>query len=179
MWSKYLKIIFYSFLQENNLNGTNRYNLRRVGRRIAKKTIELSKTDLDNQGKWKTYGIDLSKMIQTDPGAIYRIELSFKKNYATYLCDGSERVNNSEDNGYFEEDYYEEESYATQASEDADEREEQYWDNQIYNYRNYRYYNWEDRQNPCKEAYYFNEDNIVSTNILASNLGVIAKRSEK
>src|SRR5690606_31415241 len=54
-------------------------------------------------------------------------------------------------------------------------REEQYWDNLIYSYRNYNY-NWQERENPCHEAYY-NENRIVAQNILASNLGVIAKQS--
>jgi len=170
------------FLQENNLDGINRYNLKRVGRRIAKKTMTLSKTDFDNDGKWKTYAVDLSKMIKADPGAIYRIELSFNQRYSLYTCDGSQNVTNEEgeDDEYYEEDYYydEDTEYTTAQAEDMEEREEQYWDNLIYNYNNYRYYNWEDRDNPCKEAYYNNEDRIVSTNILASNIGVIAKKGE-
>ena len=169
------------FLQENNLDGINRYNLRRVGRRIAKKTMILSKSNIDNDGKWKTYAVDLSKMLKTDSGAIYRIELSFNQSYSLYKCDGSETVANTDtDDEYYEDDYYYDDTaeYTTAEAEDMEEREEQYWDNLIYNYHNYRYYNWEDRENPCKEAYYNNEDRIVSANILASNIGVIAKKGE-
>jgi len=168
------------FLQENNLNGLNRYNIRRVGRRIAKKTITLLKSDIENNGKWKTYAIDLSKMIKSDPGAIYRIELSYSKDYSLYTCDGSQAVTNSDQDDYYEEDYYYDDNsqYNTAEADDIDEREEQYWDNLIYNYQNSRYYNWEDRENPCKDAYYFNENNMVSANILASNVGVIAKKGE-
>ncbi len=168
------------FLQENNLDGLNRYSIRRVGRRIAKKTITLIKSDIENNGKWKTYAIDLSKIIKSDPGAIYRIELSYKKGYSLYKCDVSQTTTNSDDDDYYEEDYYydDDTQYNTAEADDADEREEQYWDNLIYNYQNNRYYNWEDRENPCKEAYYYNENNIVSANILASNVGVIAKKGE-
>jgi len=170
------------FLQENSLDGKNRYNIRRVGRRIAKKTMPLIKSALENDGKWKTYAVDLSKMIQSDPGAIYRIELSFTKAYGLYKCDGSEVVSNEEEgyDDYYEDDYYYNGSheYTVAEAQQADEREEQYWDNLIYSYRNRRYYNWDDRKNPCKEAYYSNENKIVSTNILASNLGVIAKKGD-
>jgi len=168
------------FLQQNNLDGNNRYNIRRVGRRIAKRTMPLIKTELENDGKWKTYAVDLSKMVQSDPGAIYRIELSFLKKYALYKCGGSEVVSNEEDyDEYYEEDYYyDDHEYTVNEAEDADEREEQYWDNLIYNYRSNNYYSWEDRDNPCKDAYYFNENKIITTNILASNLGVIAKKGE-
>ncbi len=166
------------FLQENNLDGLDRYSIRRVGRRVAKKTMTLVKSEIENNGKWKTYAIDLSKMIQSDPGAIYRIELSYKKDYSLYKCDGNQ-IDSDDNDDYYEEDfYYDDSQYNTAESKDADEREEQYWDNLIYNYQNYRYYNWKDRENPCKEAYYHNDNNIVSANILASNVGVIAKKGE-
>ena len=171
------------FLQQNNLDGQNRYNIRRVGRRIAKKTMPLIKSDLENDGKWKTYSVDLSKIVKSDPGAIYRIELSFNKEYASYKCDGSEVVSNQEesyDDEYYEDDYYYDDSreYTVAEAEEADEREEQYWDNLVYSYANNRYYDWGDRNNPCKEAYYLNENIIVSANILASNLGIIAKKGD-
>ncbi len=168
------------FLQTNNLGNTNRYNIRRVGRRVAKKTITLIDNEIENNGKWKAYAIDLSKMIQSDPGAIYRVELSIKQAYSLYKCEGSQVNPNKEEeyDEYYEDDfYYDNQEYTTEQSEDLDEREEQYWDNLIYSY-NDNYYNWRDRNNPCKKAYYDNEDRIVSTNILASNLGVIAKKGE-
>ncbi|SDW06861.1 hypothetical protein SAMN05444411_10111 [Lutibacter oricola] len=166
------------FLQSNELGNTNRYNIRRVGRRVAKKTVTLIKNELENNGKWKAYALDLSKMIKADPGAIYRIELSIKQEYSLYKCSDSDVVTNEEDgyDDYYEDEYYyNEHEYTTQQAADLDEREEQYWDNLIYNYSN-NYYNWEDRSNPCKKAYYDNNDRIVSVNILASNLGVIAKK---
>ena len=52
--------------------------------------------------------------------------------------------------------------------------EERYWDNEIYYWRNYSY-NWEERDNPCHQAYY-NEDRIASTHLLGSDLGLIVKK---
>jgi uncharacterized protein YfaS (alpha-2-macroglobulin family) len=170
------------FLQSNHLNSNNRYEIRRVGRRIAKKTIRLIKNDIDNDGKFKTYSVDLSKLIKAEQGAIYRVEISFKKAYSLYSCDDSEVVSNNENDydDYYEDDYYydDTQNYTVEEAKELNDREEQYWDNLIYNYRNNRYYNWRDRKNPCKEAYFNNDNQVVSQNILASNLGVIAKKGE-
>lgn len=163
------------FLQDNNLNSNNRYDIKKVGRRIAKQTIQLQ-TASENTGKWKAYSIDLSKFFKADAGAIYRIELSFDRRYSLYNCEANAGTSNSENddyNDYYEAEYYDE-SFDDLASEDEDLREEQYWDNLLYRYKNYTY-NWREEQNPCHDAYY-NERKIVSQNLLASNLGVIAKR---
>ncbi|WP_353776937.1 MG2 domain-containing protein [Winogradskyella sp. 3972H.M.0a.05] len=164
------------FLQENDLNSNNRHEIRRVGRRIAKQTIQLQ-TEAENNGKWKSYGIDLSKYFKANPGSIYRVELSYKKAYSLYNCESNPNITNSEDNeDYYEEDYYEDDynDYAETTPEEDDIREEEYWDNLTYNYRRNRYYNWRQRDNPCHQAY-FNENKIVSQNLLSSNLGVIVK----
>ena len=164
------------FLQNNELNSKDRYSIRQVGRSVAKKQITLLEDSQQNTGQWKAYAIDLAKLVKTEPGAIYRIELSFDINDTLYSCEKQVNENNHEDEEYYEDEYYEEDydQYSNLASEDADQREEQYWDNLIYSYKNYSY-NWRQRDNPCHTAYY-NEDRIVTANILASNLGVIAKK---
>ncbi len=165
------------FLQQNDIKSSNRYNIRRVGRRIAKKTITLIDNEVENDGKWKAYSVDLSKIILTEPGAIYRIEFDIKQSYALYKCDASKEENDQDDDEYYE-DYYEEDfDYSSEIPDEADQREEMYWDNLLYSYNN-RYYNWRDRKNPCKKAYYENNDRDVSINVLASNIGVIAKKGE-
>ena len=165
------------FLQTNSLGNTNRYDIKRVGRRVAKKTINLIKDDIENNGKWKAYAIDLSKMIKADPGAIYRVELNIKQAYSLYECDEKTQISDENDNYYEDDYYYNDQEYTIEVAAEIDEREEQYWDNLIYSYNN-NYYNWNDRNDPCKKAYYDNEDRTVSANILASNLGVIAKKGE-
>ncbi|NND62866.1 MAG: hypothetical protein HKN48_06690, partial [Flavobacteriaceae bacterium] len=159
------------YLQESNLNDNGTYNLRRVGRRIAKKTIDLKDKSIDEDGLWKAYGLNLSEYFDTQPGALYRVELSFKQEYTTYDCDVNTSEETEED--YYEEDYYYEES-TNDLTSNEDELEERYWDNEIYNYRNYNY-NWRERDNPCHKAYY-NENRVVSTNILGSDLGFIVKK---
>ena len=162
------------FLQDDNLGSNNEHNIKRVGRRITKKTIPLIKNESINTGKWKAYSIDLSDYFQADPGAIYRIELSYKRAYSLYDCDANDtRETNVEDDEYYYDDYYEED-IAKSSTEEDELREENYWDNVVYNYKRYAY-NWRERDNPCHDAYY-SQNRMVATNLIASNLGVIVKR---
>lgn len=163
------------YLQSADLNDANYYDLRKVGRRVAKKTINLQGNSIGDNGLWKAYALNLSEFFNADPGALYRVEISFKKEYSNYDCTASEsasETDNEED--YYEDDYYYEEEYAVADTGDEDEREERYWDNELYRWRNYTY-NWQQRDNPCHDAYY-NEDRVTSTNILGSDLGLIVKK---
>ncbi len=168
------------FLQDNELSGNDSYNIRKIGRRVAKKRIILLNDEKLNTGKWTAYSIDLADLIKTDPGSIYRVELSFEQTDAIFKCEDPITEPDKEDSSdeYYEEDYYydDDQTYTTEQADDLEEREEQYWDNLIYNYKRYNY-NWEQRENPCHAAYY-NEERIVTSNILASNIGIIAKRGQ-
>ncbi|MBD0831125.1 alpha-2-macroglobulin family protein [Aestuariibaculum sediminum] len=163
------------FLQDNTLNSNNDNAIKHVGRRIAKQTINLYEEGEINDGKWKAYSIDLSKYFKADPGAIYRVELSYTKEYSLFNCDDYTETNPDEtyDEDYYEEDFTEGDLDYSEESENI--REEAYWDNLTYRYKNYTY-NWRERDNPCHDAY-FHENRMVAQNLLASNLGVIAKRS--
>jgi len=152
------------FLQSSNFTAGNDYDIKRVGRRVAKKTIRLIENEEENIGRWKAYSIDLSKLFNADKGAIYRVELSFKKAYVVYNCDDTS--NTSDD--------YDSDTRTESNISDEDLREEAYWDNLIYEYRNYNY-NWQEQDNPCHDAYY-NQGRIVTSNLIASNLGAIVKR---
>src|SRR5690554_2041314 len=155
------------FLQGNNLDENDTYDIRRVGRRVAKKTIDLNSKSTDNNGVWKAYAINLSDFFKTDPGAIYQLELSFKKDYITYDCtESTPQQDEDEDDWYYSED----------TSEDEEAREQRYWDNEIYGWRKYSY-NWREQDNPCHPAYY-NSSRVISTNILGSDLGLIVKKGE-
>ncbi|MEP5339063.1 MAG: MG2 domain-containing protein [Algibacter sp.] len=164
------------FLQDNNLNSNEDYQIKKVGRRIAKQTIQLV-SETDNTGKWKAYSIDLSKFFKADAGSIYRIEISYNKSYSLYDCEANTSVPNTdtddEEDYYYEDDEYYEGDYADIDTEDEELREEAYWNNLTYRYKNYSY-NWREENNPCHDAYY-GQNKIVSQNLIASNLGVIAK----
>jgi len=148
------------FLQDNDLNGN--YNLRKVALPIAKKKIALTQNTLYNNGKWNVFALDLAELIKPDPGAIYHVEFSYKKAYSIYPCGGAKNQEEGEDN---EEATLEEEQDATRGNTDND----------YYPY--YDDYDWRERDNPCSNSYYY-YDNKVTTNVLASDLGVIAKRGK-
>ncbi len=143
------------FLQNNELNGAQ--NLKRVAQPVAKSTINLKENTLVNLTKWNTYALDLSKIIIPEPGAIYRVEFSYKKAYSLYKCETSEAdIDQTEE-------------------EEVDENDVNYSGN---SYDDYYYddYEWRESQDPCTGSYYYNAK--IGTNILASDLGVIAKRGE-
>ena len=143
------------FLQYNELNGAQ--NLKKVAQPIAKTTLNLIESKLINPGKWNTFALDLSKIITPEPGAIYRVEFVYKKKYSLYKCDTSEADQNEEE------------------EEEVDENDVNYSEN---SYDDYYYddYEWRESQDPCTGSYYYNAK--IATNILATDLGVIAKRGE-
>ncbi len=142
------------FLQDNELNGN--YDLRKVALPIAKKTLELTTNKLANYKKWNSYSLDLSTLIKPEQGAIYRVEITIKKSYSLYKC----------------EEATEEEPEEVEEEEAEDFSE---YGGDDYDYYDYDY-DWNERENPCNKSYYSN--NKISTNILATDLGVIVKRGE-
>ncbi len=151
------------FLQENSLTSTDEYQLKRVGRRVAKKTITLVTDPKNYTQNWRAYSIDISKMAATEPGAIYRIEISFNQHQSLYNCD----ENTTEKS---EKEYKNSNDFSNE-----EENEELYWDNQLYEYRDYDY-DWNERNNPCNKAYYKSGERFIAQNLLASNLGITAKK---
>ncbi len=143
------------FLQSNNLGGSS--NIKRVGRPVASQRIVFSNSSSTN--KWKAYSVDLAPLIGNDIGSIYRVELSFKPEYSAYNCGQSKPELKNE--------------VLVFDSNDA------YWNNESYydNYWSWSNYNWRERNNPCHDAYY-NENRSIATNLLASDLGLVAKRND-
>lgn len=143
------------FLQDNELNGAR--NLRKVGQPVAKTTLSLKNT-LVNSGEWNTYALDLSKLITPEPGAVYHVEFSFKKAYSLYTCESMEADEESRE------------------EEETDENDVNYSDGGYDDYYYDEDYEWREREDPCTNSYYYNTK--IGTNILATDLGVIAKRGE-
>ena len=152
------------FLQDNEFDGNN--NLRQVGKPIIRKKVKLDKFSVTDFGVWNRFSLDLNKIINTEPGAIYRIELNFRKQYSLYQCDEDDsNISTSEDKV---DNWNEEEQETTNWDSYED-----YYSNGDYYYYDY----WEDRENPCKKAYY-RSNRKAAKNIIASDLGLIAKESE-
>ncbi len=149
------------FLQVNEMDGES--ELRRVAKPLIHKKISLEKFGIKDFSTWNTYSLSLNELIDPDPGAIYRIEINFKKSYSTYSCT---EVDDEEADTETEEEWGEENT--ENSNWDYFEEDSEYYDDYYY------YDNWEDRDDPCKKAYYGNKRK-VSKNILASDIGIIAK----
>ena len=149
------------FFQVNNLEGNQ--EMRRVGKKIITKTIQLDNTGVTDLGKWNRFTLDLSKLISTEPGAIYQVKLSFKKAYSTYNCDGEETTGEEVTSQFeeYEEDYGYDEGY-------YDSYDEYYYGED---------YDWEQRDNPCHSSYY-TSNRSIKRNVLASDLGLTAKSGD-
>ncbi|MDW8330009.1 MAG: MG2 domain-containing protein [Cyclobacteriaceae bacterium] len=145
------------FLQINEMSGNQ--ELRRVGKPVLKKTISLENAGVTDLGRWNRFTLDLASLIRPEPGAIYQVQISFRKSYSAYTC--KEPLATEEKINAFEETDWD------------DEGEYSYWDS--YETYDYEDYDWRERDNPCHSSYYSGSRNIRK-NILASDLGIIAKR---
>lgn len=153
------------FLQESDING-NSY-IKRFGRPVYTGRLDLITGSGINNSDWNLFTVDLADYIDIEPGVLYKVTLGMRKSYSLYPCSETGEVSK-----------YEEllDQSAEKIRESWDDPENYYEDsgNEIY----YSYgFNWEDRNNPCKEAY-FSPDKNVSRNVLASNLGLIAKKGD-
>jgi uncharacterized protein YfaS (alpha-2-macroglobulin family) len=144
------------YLQNNQLGGSDQ--LYYVGRHIYRKHIDLRQTAGTNIHNWHTYYLDLAEVIQVDPGAIYNVELRFKKEYAVYACsddsdtDETPLTNPDVAQGWVTDGTYYVDDYDTGYD-----------------------YDWENRENPCSGAYYNYYSTRQSIAVLASDLGITAK----
>lgn len=153
------------FLQSNDLDGEEN-DLRRSGRMVFKTTARLDGDSSRRLDRWEDYSLDLSDLFKKEPGAIYRIRLSFKYEYSIYAEDpvtggvaltslrSGELTEVDEavwdiPNPYYYEDFYD-------------------WDE----------YDWDESDNPKRPTYYMQSWRFPFCNLLTSNIGIIAKRSD-
>ena len=55
-----------NFCRENNINSNEDYQIKKVGRSVAKKTITLIDDEKNNTQKWKAYSVDIAEMVKTE-----------------------------------------------------------------------------------------------------------------
>jgi uncharacterized protein YfaS (alpha-2-macroglobulin family) len=149
------------FLQVNRLDGSQ--EMGRVGRVLWRKTLPLA---APVPGRWTRYELDVTELMRKHPGGLFQLKMSLAPGDALWDCpDASDttvphddpEIRNQEDGdtydptnwGYFEE-YFEGQSI-----------------------------DWNQRDNPCNPAYYrYGQQIRAERNLLASNIGLIAKRGQ-
>ena len=150
------------FLQQFNINAG--YNIKRFGRPVFRGRIDLLPSTASGTGTWKLFTVNLNDYIDVEPGVLYKVKLGMRRSYAMVDCPLTE-----EDLRY-EEMLQQAEEMSSERWDDPDVYYDDI-DNEVYYEMDY---DWDDRDDPCKGAYY-RPDRSVSRNVLASNLGLIAK----
>ncbi len=153
------------YFQNNGFDGGD--ELRHVGKPVVQKTIRLDEDKSINLNKKNRFMLDIDQLLRTEPGAIYRVVIGYRKEYSLYNCSaGGPAPKNNDDNEY------EGESSGGNTGTISDE-DDDFWAR----YDNYYPdgYNWQERGDPCANSY-FTKDRWATRNIIASNIGLIAKR---
>ncbi|MFV0538008.1 MAG: alpha-2-macroglobulin family protein [Dysgonomonas sp.] len=167
LWAVDVKVVK---IYENNILGYLQANdfgesseLKRFGRLILKKRIRLDEDPTIKLDEWNTFSLDLATLIKQDPGSVYRIEITMKKEYSLYPCDGAvPQVPQGADLERFD-------------NKVSDEDMTQ-WDTPGYYYSNewdWDEYDWQERNNPCDASFYMNKSSYCV--VLASNIGITTK----
>lgn len=155
------------FLQENELSDKEGGSIMRTARPVACKTIFLDGNGEQKLRKWGTYSLSLDELVKPEPGALYRISISFDRSMAVLPCISTE------------------ERITAAQAQSADEARFKdmvkqfdkggyYWGGGDYNWNEY---SWRDRNDPCTPSYYYNKS--AQRNLLVTDLGVIAKASDR
>lgn len=149
------------FLQVNKLDGQQ--ELGRVGRYLWRKTITLPTPQAN---RWNRYALDVTELFDKHPGGLFRITVSINRADTTYTCPAGERAEAAMESPLASE-------------EDFGQREVSLWDYAEQYYGEGEHEDWQDRENPCKQSYYrYSEHTRAARNLLASNIGLLAKRDQ-
>jgi alpha-2-macroglobulin len=140
------------FLQTNDLDGDN--ELSRFGKVLVTKRVFLDKQPQFQPKEWTHYVLDLQKFIRPEPGAIYRVSLTFTKRDAACDCTLTEEEP-EKTNSWSEQDWN---RYGFDDRFDG-------W---------YSHYNL--HRDICDDEFYYGK--AISKNILASDLGIVFKLDE-
>ena len=145
------------FLQENELGETS--NLRRSGRLVYSRQIPLNLDGRDLH-RWNDFSVDLSGLFKREPGAIYRIKLSFRPEYSLYGGKPAPKMIPVTDG-----------SLSPEEEAEWDVQNSYWWDSDY----DWDLYDWDDRNNPEKPTFYMNSERFPTMNLLSSNLGLVAQ----
>ncbi len=151
------------FLQQNEFTARYFYNFREYGRPVYARTMVFDDQLGAELSKWNSYSLDLSPLMKEDPGAVYRVKLSFRKEYAATACGNG---GTSDISGFILDGRFPAERIAAWDGDGWYQEDE--WPDD---------YNWMDRDDPCKSSYYTGE-RFPQRLILSSKVGVLAKSAD-
>lgn len=137
---------------------SNYKHLRKYGRVIYKRRVNLCKNSPVEINKWRDYSIDLKNLFNSEPGAIYNVKIYFRKDYS--LVGTTTEINLPDiDLPLDSDEWNSNEGYISRNAPDY----------------NWMEYSWQESEDPSKASYYMNEDLMPEINVISSNLGLIVK----
>lgn len=150
------------FLQVNALDGDGEVG--RVGRFLWRKTIALTGAQT---GRWQRYELDVTELTKKFPGGMFQLALQITPRDSLYRCnDAPAELPLATDT-------------QPMSQEDGDVSQSSYWDD-AEQWLGGDGYDWQRRNDPCASAYYRYGENVVATrNLMASNVGLLAKRDQR
>ena len=152
------------YLQENNFASKYFYSFRQYGRPVHAKTMILDEDRSLDLRQWNTFSLDLSPLISQDPGAVYRVKLTFHKAYALVNCGGEPAEDITQ---YILDGTFPPGRLKAFDSPEGWYQEDEWPDD----------YSWKERENPCHNSYYIS-DRFRQKLVFSSNIGVIAKSAD-
>lgn len=152
------------FLQVNNLDGDNQ--LARMGVLLCRKLIFLDEFGHYDLHKKNTFALNLKDLIAVEPGAMYRVILSYNFELSAFPCP---------DRPVLSKRALREKNLELEKQEKA-----AFGNGNSYYYfsdQDWNGYKWQERNMPCKYSYYMNRQ--IAKNVLSSDIGVIGKQGEQ
>ncbi|EGJ71397.1 alpha-2-macroglobulin domain protein [Bacteroides coprosuis DSM 18011] len=155
-----------SFLQANNLSGSE--YLKRSGRLILKKRIDLKELTPEPLDKEQSFKLDLSSLFEQEAGALYHIALSFKPEY-TILPE-----------------FYSRRGDMNLVELDKTDYNKSDWDSSEYYYNSlnlsipydWSVYDWKKQNDPTDLTFYMDDSRVsTTTNVYSTNIGLTVKQN--
>lgn len=160
----------------------NDYELLKLGRVIKHETIDLiTLNETPNIEQWVSYGLDLTKLITPEPGAMYDVRIMFRPQYSDYHCVAAKPVAHAREMQEADEYGYQYsmwQEYGSAYSFDGleEHHEEGEGESEVESGENG---DWcYDYDNPCCPNYY-SSAHFLNQSILASNLSMVVKSSNE
>jgi hypothetical protein len=151
---------FHQFFQTNNLDEYN--SLKNVGRPVYRGVLPLTGIHAVVLNKWSAYSFKINDLIKVEPGVIYQVQLSMRPEFSLYPCSDDAQIKSLKRKDKAKD----EEEWLSSSYLEEDESWDEYEGN---------HYDWQNRNNPCYLSY-FVENRNSTKNVIASNLGLLAKK---
>ena len=161
------------FIQTNDLPSRD-WDIMGTARPVASQTIFLDKRGAKNLREWNTYSLELSELVKPEPGALYRIAITFNRSMSVLQSiPESERLT--------EQVAHElDKARLSSMTKQFDDCGGYYWNPNEYDYAyGYDDFDYDDRNDPSTNSYYYYNNTPAQRNLLVTDLGVIAKASDE